>query len=432
MKNILSDCNIVDVENGCRILEKRDICFEKGKIVEITEHKEGRTDGKIIPANGKFAVPGLINLHVHLFGTGAPSKVLSGGKAQETLLKFVKTALGKKVLAMLVGSAAKTQLNSGVTTLRSVGDFCNSDIAVKRKTAAGKGAARGLKMVVSGPAITVSGGHGAGTFAVYADDLKELEKLVDRNVAAGCDFIKICVTGGVMDGKRGEPGELKMSAEQVKAVCDRAHAHGMKVAAHAEGKKGVDISAMYGVDTIEHGAVMNPESIEALKARKGAVVATYSPALPYCVLSPEVTKLNEDSTYNSQIVLEGMRASSRQAYDAGVAVGMGTDSSCPFCTQYDFWREVVYFHKVGGFTPEQSLRVATLGNAGILGMDKITGSIEVGKSADIILVDSNPVDDLTVLRNVRTVIASGRVIRKPSVKRNKMIEEELDTIMKGL
>ena len=177
---------------------------------------------------------------------------------------------------------------------------------------------------------------------------------------------------------------------------------------------------------------MNPESIEALKARKGAVVATYSPALPYCVLSPEVTKLNEDSTYNSQIVLEGMRASSRQAYDAGVAVGMGTDSSCPFCTQYDFWREVVYFHKVGGFTPEQSLRVATLGNAEILGMDKITGSIEVGKSADIILVDSNPVDDLTVLRNVRTVIASGRVIRKPSVKRNKMIEEELDTIMKGL
>lgn len=430
---VFTDCNVIDVEEGCRVMPDCDIYVEDGKIAKICPHGMVPQGWKVEDMKGAYAAPGLVNMHVHLFGTGAPSKILAGGKAQTAVLKFVHTPLGKAVLGLLVQSAAKKQLYSGVTTLRAVGDFCNSDIALKRKTARGKGSARGLKMLVSGPAITVTGGHGAGTFAVYADDPKELEKLVDVNVGAGADFIKICVTGGVMDAKRrGEPGELKMSAEQVKAVCDRAHAHGKIVAAHVESRQGVEVAALNGVDTIEHGALMSGEAVAAMKARKGAFVTTYSPALPYCKLSPEITKLNEDSTYNSQIVLEGMRDSSRQAYAEGIAVGMGTDSSCPFCTQYDFWREVVYFHKVGGFTPEQALSVATIGNAKILGLGGVTGSLKEGKCADIVFTDRNPVEDLTALGEIRTVVASGRVIRNPKIKRNAMIKEELDQIMREL
>ena len=258
-----------------------DIYVEDGKIAKIWPHGMVPQGWKVEDMKGAYAAPGLVNMHVHLFGTGAPSKILAGGKAQTAVLKFVHTPLGKAVLGLLVQSAAKNQLYSGVTTLRAVGDFCNSDIALKRKTARGKGSARGLKMLVSEPAITVTGGHGAGTFAVYADDPKELEKLVDVNVGACADFIKICVTGGVMDAKRrGEPGELKMSAEQVKAVCDRAHAHGKIVAAHVESRQGVEVAALNGVDTIEHGALMSGEAVAAMKARKGAFVTTYSPPKP--------------------------------------------------------------------------------------------------------------------------------------------------------
>ena len=139
------------------------------------------------------------------------------------------------------------------------------------------------------------------------------------------------------------------------------------------------------------------------------MVATFSPALPYFKLPPEITKLGEDCAYNSEIVLNGMKDAAHQAADNGVAVGMGTDASCPFCTQYGTWREVVYFNRAGGFTPEQSLYTATLGNA----------------SADIIFTKGNPVADLTELSRVFCVVAQGREIAKPKVKRNKKIDKLL-------
>ena len=225
MKYIVSDANLIDVERGCAVEEHRDIVIDGGKIVRICAHGEADKDGcKVIDASGKFVVPGLINAHVHLFGTGMPSKILGGGSAQQKVLAFVKTKLGAKVLSALVASSAKKQLLSGVTTVRTVGDFYGSDIALKRKTDAGKGGAKGLRMLVSGMAITVPGGHGAGTFARTSDTVEGLVALVDEVVAEGADLVKICVTGGVMDAKkRGEPGEVKMTFEQVKAVCDRAH-----------------------------------------------------------------------------------------------------------------------------------------------------------------------------------------------------------------
>ena len=203
MKYIVSDANLIDVERGCAVEEHRDIVVDGGKIVRICAHGEADKDGcKVIDASGKFVVPGLINAHVHLFGTGMPSKILGGGSAQQKVLAFVKTKLGAKVLSALVASSAKKQLLSGVTTVRTVGDFYGSDIALKRKTDAGKGGAKGLRMLVSGMAITVPGGHGAGTFARTSDTVEGLVALVDEAVAEGADLVKICVTGGVMDAKK--------------------------------------------------------------------------------------------------------------------------------------------------------------------------------------------------------------------------------------
>ena len=135
MRYIVSDANLIDVERGCAVEKHRDIVVDGGKIARICAHGEENGDGcKVIDASGKFVVPGLINAHVHLFGTGMPSKILGGGSAQQKVLAFVKTKLGAKVLSALVASSAKKQLLSGVTTVRTVGDFYGSDIALKRKT----------------------------------------------------------------------------------------------------------------------------------------------------------------------------------------------------------------------------------------------------------------------------------------------------------
>lgn len=432
-KYILSDCNLVDVEHECVLLPHRDI-YIGGKVIEkIVPHGDAPQGYTVIDASGKFVMPGLINLHVHLFGTGRPSKALGGGKAQQRLLRFVQTAFGKKILGKIVEASAKNQLYSGVTTLRAVGDLFGSDIALKRRIENGKGGAKGLRIFISGMALTAPGGHGAGTFARTASSAEELACMAEEAVAAGADFVKICITGGVMDAKkRGEPGEVKMTEEQVRAVCDRAHALGKKVAAHVQSERGAEIAARCGVDTIEHGAPLSGESLRLLSERNGAQVVTCTPALPNARLPHEATKLNEMAAYNSEAVMRGMIEGARRAMAAGIAVGMGTDSSCPFCTQYNMWREVQWFQKLMDVPVKTALYIVTLGNAEILGISDVTGSVREGKSADILLLGKNPLEDLSALRDIDCMFAQGRFIAEPRPKRMPEIERQLDKLTEEL
>ena len=429
MKTLLSNCNVIDVKNGCEILQKKDLYISDGKIQKITDHGTREIGFDVIDCTGKYVLPGLINMHVHLFGTGKPSKALGGGKAQKRLVAFINTKLGRFVLSKMVEKSAKQLLLSGVTTVRSVGDLCYSDILLKKKIQKNKGGARGLRLLVSGPAVTAPGGHGDGTFAISAQEAVELKKIVRNIVDEGADFIKICITGGVMDAKkRGEPGEVKMTAELVKAVCDEAHRLNKKVAAHVQSKNGVRIAALNGVDTIEHGATFDEESLAEIKNRSGAMILTYSPALPNALLSHEVTKLNELCMYNSKVVMEQMTRGAAQLEKEGVKVGLGTDSSCPLCTQYNTWLELVYYCAQTGASSAQAIKKATLTNAEILGVDKITGSVEEGKSADLLIVNDNPLSDLKTLKNPFVVIAQGRVLKNPRPKRIRPVEEQLEKL----
>lgn len=431
-KTVFRNCDYIDVENDCALVKGTDIFVSGGRIERIAPAGGSAEGYREIDCKGLVAMPGLVNAHAHLFGTGAPSKVLSGGKAQKLVIKLTRSAFGPVVLRALVKSACRQELHSGVTTLRALGDFRNSDIEVRDMIRKGKTAARGLDLLVSGPAITAPGGHGDGTFAVTASTPAEFAAYVELNVKNGADIVKICITGGVTDAKKkGEPGEVKMTEEQVRAACDRAHALGKRVAAHVQSKEGIEIAAKCGVDTVEHGAAMSAEAVAALRERGGAVVATYTPAYPYFKLPPEVTKLDDIRAFNSGVVLEGMTECVREAYAGGVTVAMGTDASCPFSTQYGMWREVVYFAFLGGFGAKAALYAATMGGARAVGLGKETGSLKEGKRADILFLTSDPRKDLFVLRDPVTVVAGGRVV-KPVVKRNKKIEEVLDGLMEEM
>ena len=323
-------------------------------------------------------------------------------------MKIVKTKLGDKILDALVKSAAKQQLLSGVTTLRAVGDFKYSDVRLRDKINSGK--VQGPRLQVSGPAITVPGGHGDGTFSMTSDTLDGLRALVRQNKERGVDFIKICVTGGVIDAKvKGEPGEVKMSLEQTKAVVDEAHKLGLRVA-----------------------SPLTPEMAAEMKATNSAMDVTYSPALPLKMLDPSITLLDPICVYNTEIVVSNMTKGAKNCIDEGILLGMGTDSSCPFATQYNMWREVVFFQKCVGVSNAYALSVATLNNAKLMGLDNVCGTVEEGKSADMIVMSKNPLDDLTALRDLDKVIVRGEVIDKPLPKRNETIEKELDDITKKI
>lgn len=413
-------------------IRKCAIFVEDDKIVEISYDENPDTRGyDVIYLNGRFVVPGLVNPHVHLFGTGMPSKVISGGNSQKAVMKIVNTKLGDAILGILVKSAARQQLLSGVTTVRAVGDFKYSDVKLRDKINSGK--VIGPRLKVSGPAITVPGGHGDGTFSMTSDTEDGLRALVRKNKEAGVDFIKICVTGGVIDAKvRGEPGEVKMNEAQTAAVVDEAHKLGLRVASHTESFKGVEITAKTGVDTVEHGAPLTPEMAEEMKKTCSAMVVTYSPALPLQKLDPSITKLDPICVYNTGIVVDNMTQGAKDCIENDILLGMGTDSSCPFATQYNMWREVYFFQKRVGVSNAYALSVATLNNAKVVGVDDVTGTIEKGKCADMIVMSRNPLDDLTALRDLDMVVVRGKIIENPRPKRNGNIERELDGISLNL
>ena len=425
MTTLFCNANLLDVEHQCQILPNTSVLVDGDKIVSVGG--DTKSADRVIDLQGAYLLPGLINLHVHLFGTGVPSKALSGGSLQKFLMAVLKTPLGAKIMDGIITKNVSAQLKSGTTTIRAVGDFCYSDVRIRDKIKAGK--LLGPRMLVSGPAITVPGGHGDGNFARTGETVEELTAFVEQNVQAGVDWIKICVTGGVMDAKEvGHPGELKMNLEQTKAVCDRAHALGMRVASHTESEEGLEVALRGGVDTIEHGAAINDEMLELYRQNGSAMIITLSPCVPLSFLPPQVTKLDDKANVNTKIVGKGMVDGAKRAMREQIPLGLGTDAACPLCTQYNTWRELAYLSALCGMSPADAICTATLRNAQIAGIDAVTGSVTAGKAADLLVVGENPLEDLRALREPLYVMANGRLLEHPQQEKIEDMEKLLDSI----
>lgn len=429
MKYVIKNVNLYQGKIDSQINEHSNVYFENDIIVRI-DNDETVIDGyEIIDGTDKYLLPGLINLHAHLFGSGKPSKILgSQSKLQQFVIKAAATNNGVKILDKLMQKNMRDALYSGVTTVRGVGDFFYRDVVLRDKIK--KGEVHGPDLIVSGPAITVPGGHGDQTFAMSASAKDELESCVEQNHQHDVDLIKICITGGVMDAKvKGEPGEVKMSLEQARWICEAAHAKGYMVASHSESEKGVEIAVDAKVDTIEHGAMFSDEIARKCKQQNTAFICTLSPALPLAKFSPKQTKLSDLSAYNAKIVVENMIDGIRKALSCYIPVGLGTDASCPYVMQYNMWREVCYFAKYLNVSNSFALYTATLQNAIILKMEDKIGSIEVGKHADMFMIANDPLKDLRALSKVEMVIAKGRVYRDCHIKKDQKLEKELDDLL---
>ena len=415
-----------------QVQEGQVILVENGRITELLPVEEaGKRNLKAsgyeeIDLQGKYILPGLINMHVHLAGDGKPQKKQRDNEA--LVKKIMSNGLTKAIAYNMVCGFAKDELYSGVTTIRTVGGLGDFDTRLRDDIAAGK--KPGPRILAANEGISVPGGHMAGSVAIAADSVEEALQHLETSKAQKVDLVKLMITGGVLDAKeKGVPGELKMAPEMVKAVCDKAHTMGYMVAAHVESPEGVKAALKNGVDSIEHGAKADEEMISLFKEHNAFLCTTLSPALPYALFDRSITNASEVEQFNGNVVFEGIIDCAKAAIANDIPVVLGNDVGCPWITQYDFWRELYYFHKYVGVSNAFALYTATCRGAEMAGIGDITGTLESGKCADMIVVEKNPLEDLRVLRNVDMVIVQGKVIRAPKVKKKQIVETELDKFL---
>ncbi|MCC2232040.1 amidohydrolase family protein [Hominifimenecus microfluidus] len=414
---------ILDGTRNMKVKEGLCVLTEGDKITGLVPADKIPAGCEMVDLQGGYLMPGLINMHVHLAGNGKPQKKQRDNEALTK--KLMGSALSRAVTYRVVAGFAKTELMSGVTTIRTVGGLGDFDTRLRDEIADGKRV--GPRILAANRGISVPGGHMAGSVAVAADSIEAALAQIEQSEKENVDLIKLMITGGVLDAKaKGVPGELKMAPEMVKAVCEKAHKKGYKVAAHVESPEGVKVALANGVDSIEHGAKADEEMIRLFQEHKAFLCTTISPALPYALFNRSVSNASEVEQYNGNIVFDGIISCAKAALENGIPVVLGNDVGCPWITQYDFWRELYYFQKYVGVSNSFALYTATGRSAELAGIGDITGTITPGKCADMIVTEGNPLEDLRYLRHVRMVVARGNMIRDPKVKINETVRAELD------
>lgn len=422
-------------ENGKMVEKHGTVLVENGRFTAVCPDTEPDLSGyTVIDLKGSYLMPGLINMHVHLPLAGGPpkKKVKKNRKPVNYKKLFDTLAHIRPVMAVYLKmqeNNAKNAFLGGTTTVRTVGGILDMDSKIRDKAAEGR--IIGPRILASDMCVSVPGGHFAGSLGTEAKSPEEAAADVRRIHAMKPDWIKIMVTGGVMDAeKKGEPGVLRMKPELIRAACDEAHRLGYRVAAHVESNEGVKEALKGGVDSVEHGGMPDEEMLDLFKEKKAMLVATLSPAAPaaLCPLRPG-EDAEDMERVNSTVVFNSIVECAKACLKAGIPVGLGTDAGCPMTAQYDTWRELRFWQKFLGVSPDFALWSATLNNAQLLGLGEETGSIEAGKSADFIVTKKNPLEDLFALRTLEYVALKGNAVKDPKPKKYAVSEQALDEIL---
>tara|TARA_B100000287_G_scaffold349797_2_gene338457 strand:- start:2195 stop:3466 length:1272 start_codon:yes stop_codon:yes gene_type:complete len=391
------------------IITNSTIIVENGKILSISKGFSDPAGYDYIDLRPYTVMPGLMDMHVHF-----------GGEYQSKADRPVKVE--RETEAILATKHAVITLNAGFTTVRQVGD--SGLIAISLRDAINSGYVIGPRIFTSGKSIATTGGHADHTNGIAKDNYEypvaedgvingpyDAYTAVRQRYKDGADGIKLTVTGGVLSvAKSGDNPQF--TEEEVVAVVNAAKDYGMWVAVHAHGSEGMKRAVIAGVDSVEHGTYMTEEVMDLMIERGTYYVPTISAGEFVAEKSkidnyfPEIVR-PKAATVGPQI-----GSTFNKAYNRGVKIAFGTDVGVqPHGTN---WKEFVYMTQYG-MDEMEAIKSATIETAKLLRIDDILGSLEVGKIADIVAVDGNPLVDITVMEKVVFVMKDG-VVYKNSTK----------------
>lgn len=396
---------LLDVKTG-NTLQNQAIVIEGDKIVSIGPAAQAKAapDATIIELPNATVLPGLIDAHTHI--TFNPS--------------FGYETLGISVPreALIGAHNARVTLEAGITTVRNVGARGYADVALRDAINAGD--VPGPRMIVSGPALSITGGHCDNDLLPFeyhatsdgaADGIEAVQHKTREIIKYGADVIKICATGGVLS-KGDDPNASQYTLEEMKAIVADAHRLGRKVAAHAHGAEGVRWASEAGVDSIEHGHLMDDASIATLKKNGTYLVPTLY-LMDWHKEHAATAHLPEYTIKKMQMVSDVGQNNIKKAIAAGVKIGMGTDAAV-YPHGLNAHELAVYVRL--GLSPLQAIQTATINDADLLGWSDRIGTLEPGKYADLIAVDGDPLKDVTTLQNVKFVMKGGDVVKNQYAK----------------
>jgi imidazolonepropionase-like amidohydrolase len=382
------------------------IVVDNGRIVSVTSGLTRVEPGAaFIDLSDWTVLPGLIDSHVHLNSD-------RGGEAD--LLSFMREEPQMNALEAQM-NGMKT-LRAGFTTVRNLGD---DGATLALREAIKRGWVQGPRIVDAGSSISTTGGHMDGRGGLndelvahlparenLCDSVETCRKVVRRQIDRGADVIKFATTGGVNSGTG---LATRMFADEAKALVDTAHAYGRKVAVHAHGADGVKLALRSGADSIEHGTVMDDEVLRLFRQTGAFYVPTLSTVNGYLerlAANPNAYEPSVRKQIDWRIGITGQ--SLRKAVPAGVKIAFGTDAGVSkHGRNADEFELLVKY----GMTPAAAIKAATINAAELLGLASEIGTIEPGKSADIIAVAGDPLSDVTLLKRVEFVMARGEVIK---------------------
>ena len=408
-KTVIHAGYLIDGSNDIPMNEMS-IYVVDNKISEVlTGYMEPEPDDEYIDLSGYTVLPGLIDMHVHL-----TSNQSSTNRYSES------SSLNPADYAIRSVNNAKKTLLAGFTTVRNLGD--SDAVTVSLRNEIVKGTVPGPRIFTAGKSIASTGGHADDTNSLskklssdpgpmngIINSSDDAYKAVRHRYKEGADLIKITATGGVLsNAKNGQ--NPQMTEEEIRSIVDAAKDYGFKVAAHAHGSEGIIRAVKAGVDSIEHGTLMDAEGMSLMR-KEGTY---YVPTLLAGAWVAEKALI--DDYYPPFVQTKALEIGPQlistfsKAYQAGIKIAFGTDSGV---TPHGDNAKEFKLMVDAGMTTKEAILTATLNASILLGEQENLGSISKGKLADIIAVSGNPLEDITNLESVDFVMKDGNVVKKP-------------------
>ena len=387
---LLRGGNVFDSDR--RRFERRDVAS-----IERAIAAPAPDGARVIECAGKFIIPGLIDCHVHMSGSGVPGD----------LNEAATSPLAQR--AWKAANYARTTLHAGFTTVRDLGAADRLNIEMAK--AIESGLIEGPRLLAAGLGVTMTGGHGHGFLATEADGPDAVRKAVREQLRAGATAIKLFASGGVMTPGV-DPRSPSFTEDELRAGIEEAHKAFRPVAAHAQATDGIKNAIRAGIDSIEHGVWLDDEAIQGMLDHGTYLVATLTAPyqIAHCGLEAGIPAFMVDKGWQ---VLDSHQKSFQLALKAGVRIATGTDQGTPVNYPGENAQEIVRMVDLG-MSPAAALMASTAWAAELLRIDGQTGRIEPGLAADVVILDADPLEDIRVLRDqaaIRAVIQRGRVVR---------------------